>query len=107
MLFHIPKLSLVWHGMFFEDCNLYIISCVDILSLNEEIMCVTSGKDVDNLSIKMQSYQLKNFRYKDKMVSRLSYLHNENPQTLKDGLYIKMGPWIHLTMPKSTVAYTC
>ena len=44
------------------------------------------------LNIKMSSYQYKDSYYKDKKVSRPSYLYNENPHTWKNGLYIVMGP---------------
>ena len=44
------------------------------------------------LHVKMPSYQYRNPHCKDKMVSRPSYLYNENPYTQKDSLYIETGP---------------
>ena len=41
------------------------------------------------LTIKMSPYQYRNLYYKDKTVSRPSYLYNGNPHTWKDGLYIE------------------
>ena len=46
------------------------------------------------LDIKLPSDQVKNYHYKGKMVSWLSYLYNGNPCTQKDGLYIETGPSI-------------
>ena len=48
-----------------------------------------------HLSMKASSYKYRNSHYKDKTVSRPSYLYNgKNPHTCKDRLYIEMGPWI-------------
>ena len=38
----------------------------------------------------MSSYQYRDSHYKDKTVSQLSYLHNRNPHTWKDHLYIEI-----------------
>ena len=46
------------------------------------------------LYIKTSSHWDRNFHYKDKTVSRPSYLYNENIHTLKDCLYIETGPWV-------------
>ena len=46
-----------------------------------------------HLNIKMSSYQYWESHYQDKTVSQPSYLHNGNPHTWKDRLYIEMGPW--------------
>ena len=40
----------------------------------------------------MPSYLFRDSYYKNKTVSWLSYLYNENPHTWKDGLYIEAGP---------------
>ena len=47
----------------------------------------------DRLDIKMLSYQYRDPRVKDKMVSPLSYLQHGNPHTWKDHLCTEMGPW--------------
>ena len=44
------------------------------------------------LNIEMTSYQYRDSHYKDKTVSRQSYLHNGNSHTWKDRLYIETGP---------------
>ena len=44
------------------------------------------------LNIKMPSYQYRDSHYKDKTVSRPSYLYNRNILTWKDGLHIEAGP---------------
>ena len=45
-----------------------------------------------NRSIKTLSYQYRNSYYKDKTVSWPSDIHNGNPHTWKDSIYIEMGP---------------
>ena len=44
------------------------------------------------LNMNILSYQYRISHYKDKMVAQPSYLHNRNPHTWKDGLYIETGP---------------
>ena len=44
------------------------------------------------LIMKVLSYQYRDSHYKDKTVSQHSYLHNGNPHTRKDHVYIETGP---------------
>ena len=54
-------------------------------------ICVTRPQWVN---IKMLSYQYRDFHYKYKTVSWLSYLYNRNPHAWKDGLNIETGPGV-------------
>ena len=46
-----------------------------------------------HIYIKMLSCQYRHSNYKDKTVSRPSYLYNGNTNTLKESLYIETEPW--------------
>ena len=46
----------------------------------------------DSLDVKTPSYQYRNSHYKDKTVSWLSYLYNEDSHIWKDYLYVEMEP---------------
>ena len=46
----------------------------------------------DCFSIKITSYQYKNYHCKDQMIMRSSYLHDGNPHTWKDSFYSKISP---------------
>ena len=55
----------------------------------------SSPKIINHLcrfNIMMSSYQYRDSHYKDKRVSRQSYLHNGHPHTSKDRLYVETGP---------------
>ena len=47
--------------------------------------------------LKMPSFQHRNFDYKDKTVSRPSYLYNGNSYVWKYSLFIGMGLWVKST----------
>ena len=57
------------------------------------------------LSIKITSYQYMDSHFKDKTVSRPSYLYNGNLHTWKDGLYIETGPWAWLLDKYISIVY--
>ena len=52
--------------------------------------------------IKKMLFQYRNSHYKDKTVSRPSYLYNENHKTWKGCLYIETGSWCRL--PRANIA---
>ena len=73
---------------------LYLICLNDMFSQMCEKLCMplVELESWEGLNIKMVSYQCRDPRDEDTMVSWLFYLHNGNPHTWKDGLYIETGP---------------
>ena len=73
-------------------CTFYIASCgSDQLPISQLPSWCAPPRG--RLDIKISSYQYRDSHYKDKTVSRPSYLHNENLHTWKDSLYFKTEPY--------------
>ena len=79
-----PKIHCSWQAMYYSIFDYY--NSVQILR-NDKCCTIRS-----RLNIEMPSYQDMDFQYKDKLISRTSYLYNGNHHARKTVFISKQGP---------------